>query len=507
VTSLGVRAKLVLLSLAIVMVVSFGFTILHVKLAQGWVQDDLRDRAIAFAREIAATIGDRREFENSTLLKAQIQQILAVRPNVLQLDILAFRPDGTAVVATSHPASRLPFRRPDAEEVAQGRTLSRLVRGSGERAWEVMTPIAFEGEAVGAVAVLFSFRRADELAFRSEMWALGLTAGSVLMMALLMGVAVRLVVERPLHRLMAAIRAVRAGTSTATASITSRDEFGQLAAHFNEMMTRINRFSGELQARVDEATAELAQRYADLERLNGQLFHAQRSLSHAERLAVSGRLLAEVAHEVGTPLHSVAGHLELLRQDLGERLFSPRIAHRLTIVESEVTRLTQIIAQLLDLARRPAGQPGPLDLNELVRETIDLVRPGVTDAGIHLALELEKSSAAMRGHADQLQQVVLNLLTNAIDATPAGGRVAVRTRVINKALTLEVADTGGGIPRAHHKEIFEPFFTTKEPGRGTGLGLFIASQIVREHGGDIGVESEEGQGTTFRVRLPREGPV
>jgi signal transduction histidine kinase len=273
------------------------------------------------------------------------------------------------------------------------------------------------------------------------------------------------------------------------------------------MMTRINRFSGELQARVDEATAELAQRYADLERLNGQLFHAQRSLSHAERLAVSGRLLAEVAHEVGTPLHSVAGHLELLRQDLGERLFSPRIAHRLTIVESEVTRLTQIIAQLLDLARRPAGQPGPLDLNELVRETIDLVRPGVTDAGIHLALELEKSSAAMRGHADQLQQVVLNLLTNAIDATPAGGRVAVRTRVINEALTLEVADTGGGIPRAHHKEIFEPFFTTKEPGRGTGLGLFIASQIVREHGGDIGVESEEGQGTTFRVRLPREGPV
>jgi len=505
--ALGVRAKLVLLSLAIVMVVSFGFTILHGKLAQGWVQDDLRDRAVAFTREIAATIGDRREFENSALLQSQIHQILVVRPNVLQLDILAFRPEGTVVVATSHPASRLPFRRQDAEEVTRGRTLSRLIRGSGERAWEVMTPIVLEGDAVGAVAVLFSFRRADELAFRSDMWALGLTAGSALLMALLMSVAVLLVVERPLHRLMGAIRAVRAGTSAATASITSRDELGQLAEHFNEMMARINRFSGELQTRVDEATAELAQRYAELERLNVQLFHAQRSLSHAERLAVSGRLLAEVAHEVGTPLHSVAGHLEVLRQDLEERPLDPRVARRLTIIESEVTRLTQIIAQLLDLARRPGGPPSSLELNRLVRDTIDLVRPGVSGAGIRLVLDLEKASTAMRGHLGQLQQVVLNLLTNALDATPVGGRVAVRTRAVDEQLTLEVADTGHGIPAAHRKDIFEPFFSTKEPGRGTGLGLFIARQIVREHEGDIEVESEDGLGTTFRVSLPREGPA
>jgi hypothetical protein len=168
--ALGVRAKLVLLSLAIVMAVSLGFTILHTRLAQGWVEDDLRDRAVAFAREIAATIGDRREFENTTSLQSQIRQILGVRPNVLQLDILAFRPDTTTVVATSHPTSRLPFRRQDADEVGRGRTLSRLIRRSGERAWEVMTPIVLDGDTVGAVAVLFSFRRADALAFRSDMW-------------------------------------------------------------------------------------------------------------------------------------------------------------------------------------------------------------------------------------------------------------------------------------------------------------------------------------------------
>ena len=354
---LGVRAKLVLLSLAIVIVVSFGFTVLHLTLSQRWVDEDLRERALTFAREIAATIGDRRELENGALLQSQIRQILALRPNVLQLDILAFRPEGTAVVATSHPTSRLPFHRREAERVAQGQTLSRLVQGHGERAWEVMTPIVFGDEVAGSVAVLFSLQRADALAARSRAWALGLTAGAALVMALLMSLAVFVVIERPLHRLMEAIRKVRAGTSEATAAIATRDELGRLAEHFNEMMSRINRFSQELQARVDEATAELGRRYTELEHLNAQLFRLQRSLSHAERLAVAGRLLAEVAHEIGTPLHSVAGHLELLRQDLGGDGIEAARGRRLAIIEGEIGRMTQIMAQLLDLARRPTGEP------------------------------------------------------------------------------------------------------------------------------------------------------
>jgi signal transduction histidine kinase len=120
-------------------------------------------------------------------------------------------------------------------------------------------------------------------------------------------------------------------------------------------------------------------------------------------------------------------------------------------------------------------------------------------------IDLETAATTMRGHAGQLQQVVLNLLTNALDATPAGGSVVVRTRATRERLAVEISDTGSGIPAEHRKDIFEPFFSTKEPGRGTGLGLFIASQIVREHGGDIALDSEEGRGATFRVTLPREG--
>lgn len=195
--TLGIRAKLVLLGLAIVIVVSFGFTLLQLRLSQGWIEEDLRERAIAFAREIAVTIGDRREFESGALLDGQIRQIMAVRPNVLQVDILAFSPGDNRVVATSHPQVRLPFHRKDGEEVARGRTISRLVPGQPDRAWEIMTPVRLEGEVAGAVAVRFSLQRADQLAARGQTWALGLTAASVAVMGVLMSLAAALVVERP----------------------------------------------------------------------------------------------------------------------------------------------------------------------------------------------------------------------------------------------------------------------------------------------------------------------
>ena len=201
----------------------------------------------------------------------------------------------------------------------------------------------------------------------------------------------------------------------------------------------------------------------------------------------------------------MAGHLELLRQDLGGDGIEAARGRRLAIIEGEIGRMTQIIAQLLDLARRPAGEPVVVDVNRLVRDTVDLVRPGAAGAGIDLTLTLDPGPALARGHPDQLQQVILNLLINAIDATPTGGRVSMGTRVADGLTILEVGDTGHGIPDAQRKEIFEPFFSTKEPGRGTGLGLFIVSQIVHEHHGQIEVESEEGRGTTMRVSLPREG--
>jgi signal transduction histidine kinase len=499
-----IRAKLVLSSLVILVVVSFAFTLVHLRLSRSWVEEDLRERAITFAREVAATIGDRREFESRALLTRQIAEIMEVRQNVLQLDVLRFTEAGTEVVATSEPRARLPFTRREAERVRRGEVVSRLIRDATTRYWEVIAPVRLDGAVSGAVAAKFSLQRADALAGRVRWAALGVTAASVAVMAVLMGLVVSSVVTRPLGRFMDAIRRLQAGDTAVTVEVATADELGVLARHFNAMVARVRNFSEELQARIKEATHELETRYREVERLNELLFSVQRNLSHAERLALAGRIMAEVAHELGTPLHSVMGHLELLRQDLAAAGSAPDLERRLTVIDGELRRMTEIIARLLDLTRRPPGAPDLIDVSRLVGQCAEVVRPGVASAGLELEVAIRPGLPPVRGHAGQLQQVVLNLLTNAIDATPQGGRIQVGAwaEPATGEVVIEVRDTGCGVPRDQQARIFEPFFSTKEDGRGSGLGLFISAQIAREHGGRIDLESEAGRGAAFRLRLP-----
>lgn len=506
---LTIRTKLVALALVTVLASSVGFTLLHLKLSRRWVEEDLEERAVTFAREVAATIGDRRELESAAVLRAQIREIVAVRRNVEQLDILRFTPEGAQVVATTHPARRLPLTHQDFWRVRGGRVVSRLVREPGHRYWEVVAPITLEGSVAGAVGAKFSLVPADALAARIRLLALGLTAASAAVAGTLMAAAAHVVVTGPLGRFLEAIRRVGRGETGVRVAVRSRDELGLLASHFNDMLAQLEDAGRELQTRVARATEELRRRYAEVERLNAQLFAVQRRLSHAERLALAGRLVAEVAHEVGTPLHSVAGHLELLRQDLPPRAVSETVERRLKTVEAQLARVTEIITRLLDLTRRPRGTAGPVDLNQVVRDTVDLVRPGLVAAGLECELEVDEELPPIQGFRDQLQQVVLNLLTNAIDATPRGGRlrVATRRRSVSDEIEVLVADTGSGLPPGLERQIFEPFVTTKSPGRGSGLGLFIVNQIVRDHRGRIEVESAPGRGSTFRVLLPTTGAV
>ena len=498
----GVRGKLVLLSLLILVVVSFGFTLLGLHLSRTWVEEDLKERAVIFARELAATIGDHHELTPGPRLDRKIQQILAVRRSVLQLDIVRFASEeANLLIATSQPHSRLPFTPGEAEQVQRGRIVSRLVTTDQERHWEVMAPITLDGTVVAGIAAKFSLSRFDVREQRARTLVLQLTAVSVLVMGTLMGLAVHWVVNRPIGRFMRAIEAVER-KEPAAVDLHTADEFGTLARHFDAMIARSQAFSEELRSRIADATEELERRYREVERLHELLFAMQRNLSHAERLALSGRIMAEVAHEVGTPLHSVMGHLELLREDLARDAAPEVVERRLTIIGSQLRRVTEIIARLLDLTRRAPEQAAPIDLNRLVRETSELVRPVVAAAGLSLHVDADASLPPLVGHGDQLQQVVLNLLTNAMDATPAGGRIDVATRAVDGVAELEVRDTGCGIGEAEQKRIFDPFFSTKEAGRGTGLGLFISAEIVRDHRGRIELDSVEGRGSTFRVVLP-----
>jgi signal transduction histidine kinase len=502
---LSVRQKLILFSTLATLVVASGFTWVSLVLARRAIEEDFKTRAIVYAREVAAAIGGRRELESGPELNRLIARLLEIRTSVLQLDVLAFWPGDTIVVATNEPRVRLPFSRADAEEVRRGRIVSRAATSEAGDHREVMAPITLEGVVVGAVAVKFSTQRAEELANRIRFWALTLSVASLVLMGVLMSVAIHFVVNRPIRRFMDAISSAAATDSVpATVSVATVDEFGVLARHFNEMVARIGQFSDELRTRITEATGELDRRYQQVEQLNALLFEMQRRLSHAERLALSGQVMAEVAHEVGTPLHSVAGHLELLRKDLPPAVLTGDVERRLTVIETQVARVIEIIGRLLDATRRSPGEPTTVDLDGLARDTAELVRPGLASAKIDLEVRLEPALPPVRGRRDQLQQVILNLLMNAIDASLAGGRVELLTRARPDQGEVEVAvgDMGPGISTADRKHIFEPFFSTKESGRGTGLGLFITAEIVREHKGRIELETEPGRGSTFRVILP-----
>jgi two-component system NtrC family sensor kinase len=504
---LTVRGKLVLSSLVLLVVVSYAFTAASLYFSERLVEEDLRERAITFAREVAATIGDRDEFENGRLLHSEIRRIMEARRNVRNIDFLALDEGGgwPRILASSDSAWRPALTSAQVRDLRRGSVLARLVEQGSDRHWEAVSPIVLDGAVVGAVAVEFSLANVDRQLARARRTALAITGGSVLVAVALLGLVVRRVVHGPIRELLRVIGRVERGERDARARAGRRDEFGALASHFNGMLERLARASAAQEERVRQATAELAERYAEVRRLNEGLFQAQRRLRHSDRLALLGRTLGMVAHEVGTPLHSIAGHLELLQQELPPPVHEGSAARRLAIVHSQLHRVTETIEQLLAAARRPAATRAVLELDTIVREVLELVSPGVAAAGVEVERKRDPAPP-IEGDGGQLQQALLNLVTNALDAMPGGGVLGVRTgterRDGREWAFVRIADTGAGISPDHLKRIFEPFFTTKEPGKGSGLGLFITEQVVRDHGGVIDVESAQGQGTSFTLAFP-----
>ena len=259
----------------------------------------------------------------------------------------------------------------------------------------------------------------------------------------------------------------------------------------------------------------------------------------SEKLAALGRMVAGVAHEVNNPLAFVRNNLALLQRDLGylreliqlyqeadESLDQSRpellariralaeqmdLAYTLMHVESLATRSTeglrrieQIVKDLRDFARLHEAERKEIDLNESIATTVGIARLAAREQQVEIVTDLGPL-CPITCYPAKFNQVVLNLLTNAIDASPQGGTVTIRTRMNpDGGVTLEVIDAGKGIDPAIRDRIFEPFFTTKPVGQGTGLGLAIVYGIMQFHGGRIEFESELGQGTRFTVHLPQE---
>jgi two-component system NtrC family sensor kinase len=224
------------------------------------------------------------------------------------------------------------------------------------------------------------------------------------------------------------------------------------------------------------------------------------SLAQSEKLAAVGQLAAGVAHEINNPLTAVIANAQLLQRSLPP---DSDLQESIDLIVIAGGRAAQVVRNLLDFARKEQYRFEPTDVNETIRKALGLVQHEILSRSITLTFKPEERLPRLLASGDHLQGVWLNLLLNALDAFEgAPGQITVLTRQQEGAIHVVFADNGKGIPEEYLPRIFEPFFTTKSPGRGTGLGLSVCHQIVRQHGGVILVESKPGKGTTFTVVLP-----
>jgi signal transduction histidine kinase len=221
-------------------------------------------------------------------------------------------------------------------------------------------------------------------------------------------------------------------------------------------------------------------------------------LRHADRLATIGQLSAGVAHEINEPLSSILGFTQLILKEPG---LPEQALQDLQMIEKAALQAREVMRNLLLFARQmPTPPPGCIELNQVVRDALNLLQPRL--GGHELEVELEPFLPPILGNTTHLHQVVVNLVTNAAQAMPEGGRLTVRTLSEGEHVRLVVEDTGIGMTAELSEQAFLPFFTTKDVGEGTGLGLSVAHGIVASHGGSIDVQSEPGVGSRFTVSLP-----
>jgi two-component system, NtrC family, sensor kinase len=234
---------------------------------------------------------------------------------------------------------------------------------------------------------------------------------------------------------------------------------------------------------------------------------AVQAVNRAEKLAAVGRLAAGVVHEINNPLATIAACAESLEQRIDEGAFEPSEASEdlieyLGLIKSEAFRCKTITTGLLDFSRIRPGDRSPVDLGDIVRSAANLISHQKRGDSISIQAIIPTGLPRVNGDGGQIQQAIIALATNAIDAMPDGGDLEFRVFSKGNRVVIEVEDNGGGIPAENMPKIFEPFFTTKEVGKGTGLGLAVCYGIISEHGGRLTVRSNLGKGTTFGIYLP-----
>ena len=340
--------------------------------------------------------------------------------------------------------------------------------------------------------------------------AIGVIIGVVMALAAFFSLRWARSIFRPVEQMNRTMLAVEEGRGEARVGhVDASDEIGMLATHLDHLLDVIDEKTRSLQSWANELDAKVAERTRELAASNASLRQAQQQLVKSEKLAAIGQLTASIAHEINNPIAVIQGNLDLMRETLGEQAAPVRT--ELKLLDEQVERMRLIVTQLLQYARPTeyAGYVEAMDVNRVMDECLVLV--GHLLARTHIEVVKDYAATQRAGfNRQELQQVLLNLIINAIQVMPEGGRLGLRTHDWVQdgtpcGVVLEVSDTGPGLSARAREHLFRPFFTTKK--EGTGLGLWISQGLVERYGGGIEAGNAEGGGAVFTVRLLTEPQV
>jgi two-component system NtrC family sensor kinase len=358
-------------------------------------------------------------------------------------------------------------------------------------------------QVLGVLDTNLSLAAVDQAVKQSQREIAIFTLASIIILSLISAGLIRATVHKPVSRLTEGTRQVAEGELDYSLPVTGRDELGSLAASFNRMTEQLKKAREEnrqwtrtLEDRVREKTEELERAY--------------HRLVQSEKMASLGKLAAVVAHEINNPLAGILTYSKLVARLVDKGLDNEKrrseVKADLQQIEGESRRCGVIVKNLLTFARQAPIVPQPNDLGSVVERCLLLMGHQCELQQVDVESHLDPDMPSIHCDASQIQQVILALLVNAVEAMPHGGRLKVETAfdATRHEAQIVVSDDGMGIPEDVLPNIFEPFFTTKAEGKGVGLGLAVAFGIVQQHGGKIEASSTPQKGTTFRIRLPEE---
>ena len=501
----NLQQKILLLVAGSMSLILLASSYLHSGRIRSLIEKDHYDNAVSQTIALGNRIAEYDYFSNLEDLEQEMQLVVSSRPDFRQIDVYENQQTVPRLIATTASGTaNLLSAWDDSGPATTGATSSQINRNNREY-WLITTPIG-NGQHTGFIKALVvkSSRRdlVNSLHREYNLVLFGAVIASVLLLYLLFVYFFR----KPVKDIVQTMAQARNGDLSARTFVHRDDELGEIAGNFNQMMDDIasrSREREELLSQIGSLNNQLVKKVhlatTELRAANGNLIRTQQRLSHAERMAAIGQVTASLAHEIGTPLNAINGHLQLLARNHPSCGDTQR---RLTIINAQLASIVHTVKSLLERTHRRPIEPQPTDINLIVEELLLLVAPIFESHNIRVSQQLDEGLPPGLADRESLHQVFLNLVNNSLEAMPEGGEMKFVTNYLaaSKVIEVRLIDTGTGICDDAKNHLFEPMWTTKQSG--SGLGLAIAREIVLEHGGRIECTLEVEKGAEFRVVLP-----